>query len=96
MIRVTNTDERSCTVVTVDGQLSADSVAVVENCCNQAEANGKPVQLYLRDVTTVDQAGRNLLSRLAGKGISLAATGVYTSYLVQVLSSDAERSRIRT
>ena len=96
MIRVTKSEERCRTVVTIDGQLSGDSVAVVENSCNQVESNGKPFRLYLRDVTTVDEAGRNLLSRLAAKGIHLTASGVYTSYLVQALSSTAGRTRLRS
>ena len=63
------------------------SVAVVEACCKQAKPNGKPIELFLRDVTTVDQTGQILLSRLAAKGVRLVARGVYTSYLVQSLPS---------
>jgi hypothetical protein len=88
MIRVTKTEEQSHTIVTIDGQLLSDSVAVVEACCNQAKSNGKPIELFLRDITTVDQAGQMLLSRLAAKGVRLIARGVYTSYLVQSLTSD--------
>jgi hypothetical protein len=88
MIRVTKTEEQSHTIVTIDGELSGDSIAVVEACCNQARSNGKPIELFLRDITTVDQAGQMLLSRLAAKGVRLVARGVYTSYLVQSLTSD--------
>jgi len=77
--------------VTVDGQLSGDSIEVVETCCDQAESNGKPVQLFLRDVTTIDQAGRTLLARLAARGIRLIASGVYTSYLVQTAATLNQR-----
>src|SRR5271157_3070159 len=97
MIRVTKTERRSRTIVAVDGQLSGESVGVVETCCNQAVSEGKPVQLFLHDVTTMDQEGRTLLTRLAAKGVRLAASGVYTHYLVQILSSAAaalENSRI--
>jgi hypothetical protein len=87
MIRVTKTEEQSRTIITIDGQLSGDSVAVVEACCKQAKPNGKPVELFLRDVTTVDQTGQILLSRLAAIGVRLVARGVYTSYLVQSLTS---------
>lgn len=86
MIRVTKTEEQSHTIVTIDGQLGSDSIALVETCCNQAKSNGKPVHLFLRDVGTVDQAGQMLLSRLAAKGVVLAAKGVYTSYLVQSMN----------
>ena len=89
MIRIWRTEEPSRTTVTIDGKLSADSVGVVEACCSQAEAGGKPVRLFLRDVTSVDEDGRLLLARLAGRGIRLAASGVYTSYLVETLNSEA-------
>jgi ABC-type transporter Mla MlaB component len=88
MIRVTKTEEGFRTTVTIDGELSRDSIALVETCCRQAESSGKPVHLFLRDVTTVDSAGQVLLRRLASKGVSLEARGVYTSYLVQSLAQD--------
>ena len=87
MIRVTKTEEQSRTVVTIDGELSGDSITVVETCCSEAEARRKPVYLFLRDVTTVDQAGTALLRRLAATGIRMLASGLYTSYLVQTLSA---------
>jgi ABC-type transporter Mla MlaB component len=86
MLRVSKAEEPSSTVVTVDGQLSGDSIAVVETCCDQAISTGKAVHLFLRDVSTVDQAGRALLCRLAARGVRLLATGIYTSYLVRTLN----------
>lgn len=86
MFRVSKAEERSHTIVTVDGQLSSDYIEVVETCCDQAISTGKAVHFFLRDVTTVDQAGRALLCRLAAKGVRLLASGVYTSYLVQAVS----------
>jgi len=86
MIRITNAEERSRTIITVDGQLTGDCTASVETSCNQAVAIGKPVVLFLRDIQAVDNAGRMLLSRLAARGIRLAGTGVYISYLVEALS----------
>ena len=87
MIRVTKTEEQSRTLVTIDGELSGDSLTVVETCCSQAVAKRKPVYLFLRDVTTVDQAGTVLLRRLAATGIRMLASGLYTSYLVQTLDA---------
>jgi hypothetical protein len=86
MIHISKTEEPSRTLLTIDGQLSGDSIDVIETCCTQARSGGKAVQVFLRDVTGVDQGGRMLLSRLIAKGIRLAASGVYTSYLVQELS----------
>ena len=80
-------EEQSLTIVTIDGQLSGNSITVVENCCNEAKSNGKLAQLFLRDISTVGQAGQMLLRRLAAKGVRLVAKGVYTSYVVQSLTS---------
>ncbi len=93
MFRITKAEEQSRTILTVDGQLSAESIAAVETCCSQAGSNGKAVQLYLRDVTSVDQDGQKLLTRLAARGIHLIASGVYTSYLVQALIKGENGSR---
>lgn len=95
MIRVTRTEEESRTVVTVDGELSNDTVGVVDTICNQAKTNGTRVLLYLRDVTSVDRAGQALLCRLAAKGVSLSGNGVYTSYLVQSLGSNKVGTTLR-
>jgi len=94
MIRVTKTEERSRTVVTIDGQLSGECITVVETCCRQAASSRKPVYLLLRDVTTVDQAGIMLLRRLAARGIRLLAHGIYTSYLVKTLASRGAAAQV--
>ncbi len=86
MIRVNKAEERSHTMVTIDGQLSAECIEVVEMCCDQALSIGKPVHLFLRDISAIDQAGRALLCRLAARGVHMLAIGVYTSNLVQALS----------
>jgi hypothetical protein len=86
MIRVTKGEEPGRTTITVDGFLSADCTDVVEACCNQALSRGMPVDLFLRDVSAVDQSGRDLLCRMAARGVRLLASGVYTSYLVRELT----------
>ena len=92
MLRVCKREERSRTVLIVDGRLSADYVQVIETCCNEAISTGAIVHLYLRDVPTVDGAGRALLSRLAAKGVRLRASGVYTSYLIRELIPTTKNS----
>jgi ABC-type transporter Mla MlaB component len=86
MLRVSKREERSRTIVIVDGRLSKDYVEVVETFCNEVISTGTIVQLFLRHVSTVDDAGRALLSRLAAKGVRLRASGVYVSHLVRELS----------
>lgn len=87
MFRVSKVEEQSRTVITIEGQLSGDYIAVVETCCDQAISTGKWVHLFLRDVSTIDEGGRALLRRLAAKGVRLLGSGVYTSYLVQTLKT---------
>jgi hypothetical protein len=89
MFLVSKAEEPSLTIITVDGQLAGDSIAVVETCCDLAISAGKAVQLFLRDVPMVDQAGRALLCRLAARGVRLLARGVYTSHLVRALNPGA-------
>jgi hypothetical protein len=86
MIRVLTADEPNATTITVDGQLVGDSVDAVEKCSDQAIYQGKPVYLFLRDVSHIDEHGRSLLSRLNGKGVRLSASGVYSSYIVAEIS----------
>lgn len=87
MLRVHSSEARSRTIVIVDGQLSGDQLEVVETCCDQAISAGKPVDLFLRDITAIDKAGRTLLGRILAKGVHLFGRGVYTSHVVQELTS---------
>ena len=96
MIRVITADDPTSTTVTVDGRLAAEFVDLVEICCIQAISKPKPVLLYLRDVSLIDERGRALLRKLAGKGVGLKASGVYSSYIVdeiQSLRPNARHSR---
>ena len=92
MIRVTKSEKGKRTIITIDGQLSGNYIDVVETCCNQAVLEGKPVDLFIQDVVTVDESGRALLTRLAAKGIRLLATGLYTSYFVRTLVAAGSRA----
>lgn len=95
MIRVTTSeDEKAGPLIIIDGQLSGDSVAVVEACFKDVPAGSQPGTLFLRDVTVVDQAGKALLLRLWREGVNLRASGVYTSYLVESFD-DEDESAVR-
>jgi hypothetical protein len=87
MIRVTKSEEGERTIITIEGQLSADYIEVVEICCRQAATKGKPIDVFLHNGLTIDESGRALLTRLAAAGISLRASGIYTSHVVQGLMS---------
>jgi hypothetical protein len=86
MIRILTADEPNGITITVDGQLVDGSVEAVEMCSHQALAQGRPVHLFLRDVSHIDEHGRSLLSRLTAKGVQLSASGLYSSYIVAEIS----------
>jgi hypothetical protein len=85
MIRIMTAEESARTEITVDGQLSGECVKALETCCMQAIGKGKPVEVFLRDVSLIDPNGYVLLHRLAGKGVDLRAAGLYSSYLVDTI-----------
>ena len=68
---MTATKPRRITL-TVDGELSSEYVEAVETCAMQALAQRRPTQLFLRDVSTIDESGRALLGPPGGEGGSLA------------------------
>jgi hypothetical protein len=82
MIRVFKSDGRDYTLITVDGELAAESIEAVEGCCNEVLSAGHRAYLFLRDVSLIDLPGRALLARLSAKGVGLLATGIYTEYVV--------------
>ena len=69
MIRILTADEPNAITITVDGKLVDDCVDAVETCSYQAMGQGRPVYLFLRDVSHIDEHGRSLLARLAGKAV---------------------------
>ena len=69
----------------IDGQLVGDYVQVAEVFCAHVLSSGKSVSLFLRDVSVIDEAGRNLLRRLAEQGVRLLASRVYTTHLIKSL-----------
>ena len=71
--------------MTIDGHLAGEYVQIAETCCKEAISLKKRVHVFLRDVSTVDEAGLNLLSRLAASGCRLHASGTYNSYVIQTL-----------
>ena len=73
--------------MTIDGHLAGEYVQIAETYCEEVISLKKPIHIVLRDVSTVDEAGRNLLRRLATSGCRLHASGTYNSYIVQLLQS---------
>ena len=89
MIRIMTDVRPKFITITVDGELSSEYISAVETCVSQAIAQGKPVRLFLRDVSRIDESGHGLLASVAAKGVRLRASGVYSSYVVARISQAA-------
>jgi ABC-type transporter Mla MlaB component len=86
MIRIATETEQDAIMIAVDGTLVRDAVEPLEACVKRAMGDGRPVQLFLRDVSTIDDGGRAFLGRVLAQGVRLRAAGVYCSYIVEELS----------
>jgi len=89
IFRIDQVDGQRRSLVIIEGKLVGEYVGVADACCTQALASGRRLLVLLRDVTAIDEAGRNLLRRLAARGVRLRGSGVYTSYLLRELTRTA-------
>ncbi|MEO8593234.1 MAG: hypothetical protein ABI759_07930 [Candidatus Solibacter sp.] len=84
-------------MLTLEGQLVGEYTTFIEESCNAALSNDRRVALQLMNVSTIDEAGRSLLRKLARQGIEIRASGIYTSYVVKsinAMNEDAAISRV--
>jgi hypothetical protein len=85
MFRISQAVTRSGTKIYIDGQLTKEYAHFAEQYCSELLAAGKRLEVVLSDVSEVDEAGRNFLCRLASRGLSVHAKGVYMRYLLNHL-----------
>ena len=85
MFRLEETHGRLRTVISIDGRLAGEYVPLVERACLRALEAGRKIEVFLRQVTAVDEAGRDLLRRLAQRGVELRALGLYMPAMLRRL-----------
>ena len=91
MIRIFTTARPNAITITVDGQFVAEFLETVVTSAHEAIEQDKPVHLFLRDVSHIDEHGRALLTQLAARGVQLSASGVYSCYLVEEIRREQAR-----
>jgi hypothetical protein len=69
----------------------ASRPGLLRRAAKEAESDGKPLYLFLRDVTASDDGGRSLLRHLARNSVRVSGGGVYTSYVVEELTTADSR-----
>jgi len=89
MLRISIINEDSRTVINLEGKLTGEWVKELEQSWNKAklEHEGKPVEVVLRAVSYVDEAGKKLLADLAAQGAELKGCGCMTGALIQEIVS---------
>ena len=83
MIRIQPAKNPGGITIAIDGQLIGEYVAEIEASIRKSTEQYKAVELFLRNVSHIDEAGQALLSRLAAQGVELRATGLYSSHVVK-------------
>jgi hypothetical protein len=83
MIRIQPAKNPGGITIAIDGQLIGEYVAEIEASIRKSTEQYKAVELFLRNVSHIDEAGQALLSRLAAEGVELRAAGLYSSHVVK-------------
>jgi hypothetical protein len=83
VFRLDQQNDEQRTRLSIAGSISAECADLLETSCEQALREGRAVDLVLKDVTTIDDAGYTLLYRLARLGVRLSANGLYHSFVVE-------------
>ena len=95
MFRLNKEIDGRRTRLTFDGDITSECIESLEKCCDDAVSDGRQVDLVLRDVTGLDAAGQAFLRRLVARGVSLSASGVYMSYLLDDIRNTPPRDSKR-
>jgi len=83
MLLINRTDHPKHILLVIEGKLAGDNVGVIESACVEALSTKAAVTVFLKDVTGMDEAGRNLLMRMARTKVRLRALGLYSRFLVR-------------
>ena len=68
-------------------------VAVLEECWHTAvvERPGSAILVHLADVTFIDAAGKELLTRMHRQGVMLVPSGILMKAIVEEIEADVGR-----
>ena len=75
--------EGETTIVTLDGDLAAEYVKLVESVLQEILANKTKLVLRLRDVQTIAPSGLEWLQRLVDPGIVLRGSDLYMEHIIE-------------
>src|SRR6266404_5367371 len=95
MLRITVQEDGTLWRLHLAGRLEGAWVAETENTWRSAPVSGRRVEIDMREVTWVDQAGRCLLQAMNQAGARFIAKGVAMEALVEEIAGKPARRRRR-
>jgi hypothetical protein len=87
MLRITVQEDGSVWRLHLAGRLAGAWVAETENMWRSASVSGKQVEIDMREVTGIDEAGRCLLRAMNYAGARFIAKGVAMKALIEDMTS---------
>ena len=93
MLRITVQEDGSLWRLHLAGRLAGAWVAETENTWRSAPVFGRRLEIDMREVTWIDDAGRRLLQAMNQAGARLIAKGVAMEALVEEITAQPARRR---
>jgi len=91
MLRITIQDDGTLWRLHLSGRLAGAWVAETENTWRTAPVSGRRVEVDLREVKCIDEAGRRLLQAMNQAGARFIAKGVAMDALVEEITGKPVR-----
>jgi hypothetical protein len=86
MLRITVQNDGTLWRLHLAGRLAGAWVAETENTWRSAAESGRPVEIDMREVTGIDEAGRCLLHSMNQAGARFIAKGVAMEALIEEIT----------
>ena len=93
MLRITLQEDGALLRLHLAGRLAGAWVAETENTWRCALVSRRPVEIDMRELTGIDEAGRRLLQAMNQEGARLIAKGVAMEALVEEITGIPVRRR---
>ena len=91
MLRITVQEDGRLWRLHLAGRLEGAWVAETENTWRSGPVSGRPVEIDIREVTGIDEAGRCLLQAMNQAGAHFIAKGVAMEALVEEITGKPAR-----
>jgi hypothetical protein len=95
MLRITVQEDGALWRLHLAGRLAGAWVPEAENTWRSAPVSGRRVEIDMRQVTCIDEAGRRLLQAMNQAGARFIAKGVEMEALIEEITGKPARRRER-